>query len=146
MNGNARLVVRSRATLWFRAIWRRRFWLVVLVVLPLVLRTGSATVLALRAGSRATGDMRATGVIVRIHRVSIDQVIRLSFIIRIVWHLCWRILGNFIVVTFVWRLVGVEGGAAGGGGVGTRVYSRSSARCPFGGEGAEKLNAGINQL
>ena len=85
--------------------------------------------------------------IVRIHRVSIDQVrIRLSFIIRIVGHSCGMCLGNFVVVILLWRLVGLKGGAAGGGGVGTRVYRRSSACCPLGGEGAEELNAGINQI
>ena len=83
---------------------------------------------------------------VRIHRVSIVQVsIRFSFIIRIVRHLRWTFLGNFVLVILLRRLVGVEGGAAGGGGVGTRVYCCGSIRCPLGGEGAEEFNACSNQ-
>ena len=43
--------------------------------------------------------------IVRIHRVSIDQVnIRRNFIIRIVWHSRWTFLGNFVVVILLWRV------------------------------------------
>ena len=98
-------------------------------------------ILALRTGSSAT-VARATGITIRInhYRVSIVQV-RVRFIISIVGHLIWKSLGIFIEAFGLRRLVGVEVGGAGGGGVGTRVYCGSATGRALSDEGAEEFNA-----